>query len=124
SLGIEPFEVPGGLAVEPFDLDTGTTQFDLNLTFVDTPEGLYEALQYSRDLYEDVTISWLQESLHALLEQVAADPDVRMDELKQRLAAQTESRWAAVGEELARTTLPVPRGRARRKVTFGVPGAM
>ena len=115
------FEVPGGLALEPFDLDTGTTQFDLNLTFVDSPEGLYEGLQYSRDLYEEVTISWLQESLHALLEQVADDPDVRLDELKRRLAAFAESRWAAVGEELARTHLPVPRSRARSRVAEGAP---
>jgi hypothetical protein len=109
--------------VESFDLDTGTTQFDLNLTFVDAPEGLYESLQYSRDLYEDVTISWLQESLGALLEQVAADPDVRVDELKRRLAALAERRWAMIGEELAQTTLPVPRGRARKRVTVGARGA-
>jgi hypothetical protein len=122
-LGDDSFEVPGGLAVEPFDLDTGTTQFDLNLTFVDAPEGLYESLQYSRDLYEDVTISWLQESLGALLEQVATDPDVRVDELKRRLAALAESRWAMVGEELAQSTLPVPRGRARKRVTVGAGGS-
>ena len=123
TLGDDFFEVPGGLAVEPFDLDTGTTQFDLNLTFVDAPEGLYETLQYSRDLYEDVTISWLQESLQTVLEQVAADPEVRMDELKRRLAAIAESRWAAVGEELAaQTGLPVP--RVRKRVAIGAPGSM
>jgi len=123
SVGGEPFEMPGGLTLEPIELDTGSTQFDLNLTFVDTPEGLLEALRYSRDLYEDVTISWLQENLHALLEQVADDPEVRVDELKRRLATLGESRWAAVGEELAQASLPVPRGSARKRVAVAPSGA-
>ena len=123
SLGGEPFALPGGLTLEPIEFDSGTTQFDLNLTFVDAPEGLLEALRYSRDLYEDVTISWLQENLHTLLEQVADDPEVRLDELKRRLAALGENRWAAAGKELAQTSLPVPRGPVRKRVTVDAPGA-
>jgi amino acid adenylation domain-containing protein len=123
SLGSAAPEMPGGLTLELVELDAGTTQFDLNLTLVDTPEGLLETLRYSRDLYEGVTIAWLQENLHALLEHVAGDPEIRMEELRRRLAALGESRWAAVGEELAQTRLPVPRGATRKRVTVDAPSS-
>src|SRR5206468_6664611 len=51
-----PSELPG-LALEPIDVDTGTTKFDLTLSMAETPQGLRAALEYNADLFEATTIS-------------------------------------------------------------------
>ena len=71
----------GEIRMEPFDAGTGTSQFDLTLVAVDTPEGLHTGVEYNTDLFDAATMDRLLEHYQILLAAVAADPDVRLEEL-------------------------------------------
>ncbi|HEU4753720.1 MAG TPA: condensation domain-containing protein, partial [Armatimonadota bacterium] len=57
-------------------------QFDLSLTLVATPQGLYGGLNYNTDLFERGTIERMLGHLSRVLEQFAADADVRLSQLE------------------------------------------
>jgi amino acid adenylation domain-containing protein len=63
-----------GLALTPFEVDTGTSKFDLTLDLVETSTGLKGWLDYSTDLFDDATIQRLAERFQILLNGVVADP--------------------------------------------------
>jgi amino acid adenylation domain-containing protein len=57
-------------------------RFDLSLELTATPQGLRGALNYSTDLFERGTIDRMLGHLERVLEQVAADADVRLSRLE------------------------------------------
>ncbi|HEX8905272.1 MAG TPA: AMP-binding protein, partial [Longimicrobiaceae bacterium] len=57
-------------------------KFDLSLTLVATPQGLRGGLNYSTGLFERGTIERMLGHLERVLEQVAADADVRLSRLE------------------------------------------
>ncbi|MCF6522532.1 non-ribosomal peptide synthetase [Streptomyces sp. JJ36] len=71
-------EVPqtrmGDARVRPFDVDTGTSKFDLVLEIVPRDGGWRAALEYNTDLFEQHTADRLLDHFVALLEAAAADP--------------------------------------------------
>jgi amino acid adenylation domain-containing protein len=67
----------GGVAAE-----LGITKFDLELEFVVHPRGMRGVLNYSTDIFERDTIARMLGHLERVLEQVAADADVRLSELE------------------------------------------
>ena len=73
-----------GLQAEFTKLDTGTAKFDLSLTFRSrhepegTPGGISVALEYAADLFDHGTVEALAGRLVRLLDQVAADPGLRV----------------------------------------------
>ncbi len=71
----------GGLALEPFGAEEGTTRFDLNLTLRDGDEGLAGALVYRAELFEAETIARMAGHLEVLLEAMAAEPGRRLSEV-------------------------------------------
>jgi amino acid adenylation domain-containing protein len=77
---ISPTELPR-LALEPIEVDTGTTKFDLTLSMMETPQGLRAALEYNADLFEPGTIARLLGCLQTLLEGIVAHPDQRITKL-------------------------------------------
>jgi amino acid adenylation domain-containing protein len=81
-------------------------KFDLSLTFVATPQGLFGGLNYNTDLFERGTIERMLGHLARVMEQVAADADVRLSRLE--LAGPEER--ARVVVEWNRTERPYPRG--------------
>ncbi|HEX9936857.1 MAG TPA: amino acid adenylation domain-containing protein, partial [Longimicrobium sp.] len=56
-------------------------KFDLSLTLAATPQGLRGGLNYSTDLFERGTVDRMVGHLARVLEQVAADADVRLSQL-------------------------------------------
>ncbi|HEU4559040.1 MAG TPA: amino acid adenylation domain-containing protein, partial [Longimicrobium sp.] len=79
-------------------------KFDLSLTLVATPQGLRGGLNYNTDLFERGTIERMLGHLARVLEQVAADADVRLS----RLELLGEAERALVLEEWNRTAAEVP----------------
>ena len=71
----------GGLAVEPFQIDTGSAKLDLMLNLLETPDGLVGSFEFSTDLFERATIERLVDSLVALLRGVVENPDRSVAEL-------------------------------------------
>ncbi|HYR08361.1 MAG TPA: amino acid adenylation domain-containing protein, partial [Longimicrobium sp.] len=70
-----------GLRMEGVSAEAETTRFDLGLTAVPHDGGIRGALEYSTDLFERSTIVRMLGQLERVLEQVAADADVRLSEL-------------------------------------------
>src|SRR5262249_49811403 len=70
-----------GLAMEPFDIDTGTAKFDLSLVIEETAEGLETVLQYNTDLFEAGTVARLLGHYERLLAGAVAAPQTRLSQL-------------------------------------------
>ncbi|HST62575.1 MAG TPA: condensation domain-containing protein, partial [Longimicrobium sp.] len=94
-----------GLSVSGVDAAMEIAKFDLSLTLVATPRGLWGGLNYNTDLFERDTIERMLGHLARVLEQVAADADVRLSHLA---LAGPEERGQVV-EEWNRTERPYPR---------------
>ncbi|HST62244.1 MAG TPA: condensation domain-containing protein, partial [Longimicrobium sp.] len=94
-----------GLGVSGVDAATEIAKFDLSLTLAATPQGLLGGLNYNTDLFERDTIERMLGHLARVLEQVAADADVRLSRLA---LAGPEERAQVVGE-WNRTERPYPR---------------
>jgi amino acid adenylation domain-containing protein len=94
-----------GLSVRSAGAEHASAQFDLSLELVATPRGLRGGLIYSTDLFERGTAERMLGHLARVLEQVAADPDVRLS----RLALAGPEERAQVVVEWNRTGRPFPR---------------
>jgi non-ribosomal peptide synthetase component F len=66
-----------GLEVEPIAVDIGFSRFDLALELeLGSSRALNGYFEYDRDLFDAASISGFEQSLRALLAQVAEDPDI------------------------------------------------
>ncbi|MFP2902999.1 condensation domain-containing protein, partial [Corallococcus sp. 4LFB] len=99
-----------GLTLKPVAYQGRTSKFDLSLFFVETPDGLTAAVEYSTDLFEAATVRRMVEHLRTLLDGVVAKPE----EAVGRLPLLTESErqqvlvtWSQSQAEYARdATIP------------------
>ncbi|HST60355.1 MAG TPA: amino acid adenylation domain-containing protein [Longimicrobium sp.] len=96
-----------GLEVSGVGTEPGSAKFDLSLTLTATAEGLRGGLNYSTDLFDRGTVDQMLGHLERVLEQVAADADVRLSRLE-LLGEAEHARLLALGEgaapELPRAT--------------------
>jgi amino acid adenylation domain-containing protein len=88
-----------GLSVSEVEAERGSAKLDLSLVLTATPRGLRGGLKYSTDLFERGTVDRMVGHLERVLEQVAADADVRLS----RLALLGEAERALVLEGWNRT---------------------
>src|SRR6266545_1013584 len=72
----------GELALEPVELDPGTSIYDLHLTLEAAGGGLVAALEYNSDLFERGTAERLVERYEVLLGEAVGDPVRRLWELE------------------------------------------
>ncbi|HET7460394.1 MAG TPA: amino acid adenylation domain-containing protein [Longimicrobium sp.] len=70
-----------GLKVGGIGAGVESAKFDLSLTLAATPQGLRGGLNYSTDLFERASVERMLGHLERVLEQVAADADVRLSRL-------------------------------------------
>jgi amino acid adenylation domain-containing protein len=70
-----------GVAAEPFEVEAGTTKFDLTLLPAERPEGLELLLWYRSDLFDQATADRLLGHLATFLDAAAADPSTPVDAL-------------------------------------------
>jgi amino acid adenylation domain-containing protein len=96
-----------GLNVSGAGGELASAKFDLSLEFMATPQGLHGGLIYSTDLFERGTALRMLGHLERVLEQVAADADVRLSELE--LLGEAER--ALVLDAWNRTDAEVPADR-------------
>ncbi|HST58901.1 MAG TPA: amino acid adenylation domain-containing protein, partial [Longimicrobium sp.] len=97
-----------GLEVSEVGAEHASARFDLSLMLTATAQGLRGGLTYSADLFERGTIVRMLGHLERVLEQVAADADVRLSRLE-LLGDAERARLLALGEgaapELPRATV-------------------
>ncbi|HEX2079665.1 MAG TPA: amino acid adenylation domain-containing protein, partial [Longimicrobium sp.] len=96
-----------GLSVSGVEAELASAKFDLSLMLTATAQGLRGGLTYSTDLFERSTVERMLGHLERVLEQVAADADVRLSQLE--LLGQAER--ALVLEAWNRTAAEVPADR-------------
>ncbi|MBI3418287.1 MAG: amino acid adenylation domain-containing protein [Verrucomicrobia bacterium] len=70
-----------GLQLTPLNPDRGTAKFDLSFGFRELPEGLSAGCEYATDLFDAATFKRFFAHLGVLLEAIAANPDLPVDEL-------------------------------------------
>ncbi|MEO6463483.1 MAG: condensation domain-containing protein, partial [Candidatus Eisenbacteria bacterium] len=76
------------LALEAFEVDTGSARFDLTLALRETPHGLAGSLEYDADLFAAASAARLLEHYRTLLEAACRNPDQRLSELPLASAAE------------------------------------
>jgi len=67
-----------GLAVELFDFDSGTAQYDLALHLFEDVDGLKGYFEYNTGLFDKSTIDQLEVHFNRLLDSIVEDPKVRL----------------------------------------------
>jgi fengycin family lipopeptide synthetase B len=75
-----PLEM-AGLSASHFEIDNGTSKFDLSVYVFDKPEGLSCVFEYNIGLFGESTVSRMAGHFRTLLESVATDPERRLSEL-------------------------------------------
>jgi amino acid adenylation domain-containing protein len=101
----EKLELPG-LQISRVPIQTTTTQFDLSLSIRETPQGLLGWLEYSTDLFDEMTAQRMVGHYQRVLEGALAKPDQRVGDLP--LLSETERRqilveWSGQGAKYSRT---------------------
>ncbi len=81
-----------GLAIEPWEMGTESAKLDLIVDLLDTEVALQGSCHYCTDLFDAATIERLWRHFELLLERVAAQPEVRLDELASMLGAADRER--------------------------------
>src|SRR5207249_3968202 len=67
--------------LQPQEVESGTSKFDLTLSLEEREQGLRGVLEYSSDLFEAATIRRLAGHYRRLLEEIVADPEQRLSAL-------------------------------------------
>ena len=75
-----PWELPG-LTIAQLEVESNTARFDLTLTVIEKAKELHMRFGYNTDLFDDTTITRMQNHFQTLLEGIVADPDQRVSEL-------------------------------------------
>uniref|UniRef100_UPI003B3A4898 amino acid adenylation domain-containing protein n=1 Tax=Longimicrobium sp. TaxID=2029185 RepID=UPI003B3A4898 len=94
-----------GLSVSGVGAELESAKFDLSLELAATPHGLRGGLSYSTDLFERGTVDRMLGHLARVLEQVAADADVRLSRLE--LLSAAERRMLVEAWNATDTAFPV-----------------
>jgi amino acid adenylation domain-containing protein len=94
------------LGVEPLEVDTGVSRFDLLLNATEAGGGLRGFLEYNTDLFEPATVRRMLGHFRMLLEAVAERPDARLSELPMLTEAERRrlEGWNATGEDFGPET--------------------
>ncbi|MBD2370873.1 hypothetical protein H6G63_28895 [Leptolyngbya sp. FACHB-402] len=99
-----PLELPG-LTLTPFDVDSGTTKFDLALFFFETSEGLEGCFEYNADLFDTSTIAQMVHQFEALLQTVVAQPDIQLSVLSNQVAKAAKEQQLLQAQAISATNL-------------------
>lgn len=70
-----------GLDVQPMEVESGASAFDLTLTIAEGEQGLEGAVEYCIDLFEDTTIQRMIEHWQMVLKEVVQAPGGRVGEI-------------------------------------------
>ncbi|MCA1567661.1 MAG: amino acid adenylation domain-containing protein [Acidobacteria bacterium] len=99
-----------GLTVSALDVDSGTTKFDLSLSWSETEEGLSGALLYNTALFDAPTIERMGRHLERMLQSFAAHPEQLITEAPLLGGAERHSlldEWSGVGNEETQQFMPL-----------------
>jgi non-ribosomal peptide synthetase component F len=94
-----PVEVSNTLVLEPLDVPVEAAKFDLQLTLGEGAQGISGYFEYNRELFGASTRARLTGHFQTLLEQVVAQPDIRLSALVEQLQAADEQQQTISQQE-------------------------
>ncbi len=74
-------ELPG-LTIERFEIETVSAQFDLVLSVVESPEGLYAGFEYNTELFDEHAVRRMCGHFQTLVEHAVNNPDCPVTDLE------------------------------------------
>jgi amino acid adenylation domain-containing protein len=74
-----------GLTLSPFEVEKQAVPFDLALILSENSQGIVGCFEYKIDLFDATTIQHMAEQLKILLQCVVAQPDIRLNQLVEKL---------------------------------------
>jgi thioesterase domain-containing protein/non-ribosomal peptide synthetase component F len=77
------------LTIVPLPTFSLGTPFEIQLAIIDRKDGTYAQLEYNPDLFDSSTIVEFLENYERLLHDIIADPDIRIADLKGRIAVRS-----------------------------------
>jgi amino acid adenylation domain-containing protein/non-ribosomal peptide synthase protein (TIGR01720 family) len=103
NIPLSPFGLSG---IEASLLPVGgeRSRFDLNLSMLETSEGLVAGLEYNTDLFEGETVERMLRHFERVLEEVVARPDVRVSDVS--LLTEAERREVVEGWNATKAEYP------------------
>ena len=96
-----------GLTINPIEIDTATSKFDLTLSMAEVGDHLEGSFEYRTDLFDSSRMARMVGHLQCLLTGITADPDRPIDELP--ILSENERHQILV--EWNSTTMKYPRDR-------------
>nr|MDZ8284339.1 amino acid adenylation domain-containing protein [Nostoc sp. ChiSLP01] len=93
------------LNINLIEVNNETTKFDLLLIMEETKQGLSGSLQYNTDLYESTTITRFLEEFKTLLSHIVAEPNLRLNAIKEILSEADRQRQLVKEQELQKTAV-------------------
>jgi amino acid adenylation domain-containing protein len=85
----------GGLTVTPEEVETGTSRFDLAVHLTEVVgQGLQLWMEFSTELFDESRMHRFAERFASVLEQVVADPDIRIGDLEMLTGSEREAALA------------------------------
>jgi amino acid adenylation domain-containing protein len=94
-----------GLAIQPLGVDNSTSVFDLSLYMIDDERGLAGAVRFNANLFDVATITGMLSNFEVLVRDVAATPDIRLDDLKKNLMTADRELQLLKAEDLKQARL-------------------
>lgn len=76
-----PLALAEGLLMQLEPVETHTARFDVTLALQECAEGLQARLEYNTDLFDRATIARMARHFRVLLENIAADPEQRVESI-------------------------------------------
>ncbi len=107
-----------GIMIEPIEVHSGTSTFDLTLVASEMPEGINLSVEYNSDLFNSDTIERLVSHYQRLLEGILANPDLSISRLPLLFTAEWEQvvyGWNQTTDEFFTPDFP---GLDRRNLTI------
>ncbi|MGA5820365.1 amino acid adenylation domain-containing protein [Kitasatospora sp. NPDC094028] len=101
-----------GLRMEPVEVESATSRFDLTLEVFDRPEGMTGLFEYNSDLFDVDTVRRMSRHLTRLVENLVADPDRPVTQVSM-LPAEEEQRLRTAWQR-PRRDWPAPLAAHRR----------
>ncbi|MFK7967132.1 MAG: amino acid adenylation domain-containing protein [Burkholderiaceae bacterium] len=95
----------GSVKLTPLDIHANAAKFDVTLEVTEIDSGARGFIEYSTDLFDELTISRLSQHYLNLLQSLVADPSVRVSELS--LLSQAERSTLLEGRNVTHASYPL-----------------
>ncbi|QIR40551.1 AMP-binding protein [Tolypothrix sp. PCC 7910] len=114
---IPAIELPE-LTLQPQEVDSGTSKFDLKFSIWESAAGFQGSLEYKIELFNSTTITRMINHFEMLISRVIENPDIRVDELETILSETDREQQIIQAQELEYTSIQKLKLTKRKAITL------